>query len=117
LKKKWTLDDTDRDLIVMWHKFNFIKNGQPTEIQSSMVTIGDNDINTAMSKTVGLPLGIAAHKILDNEIIVKGVHIPTSKKYTRLFLIDSKKWVLSLAKGSLNYLKRNRMREFFYSLN
>ncbi|MFT5641345.1 MAG: saccharopine dehydrogenase-like NADP-dependent oxidoreductase [Cyclobacteriaceae bacterium] len=80
LKKKWTLDDTDRDLIVMWHKFNFIKDGQPTEIQSSMVTIGDNDINTAMSKTVGLPLGIAAHKILDNEIIVKGVHIPTSKK-------------------------------------
>ncbi|MEQ8241056.1 MAG: saccharopine dehydrogenase NADP-binding domain-containing protein [Cyclobacteriaceae bacterium] len=80
LKKKWTLDPTDRDMIVMWHKFNFIKNGEPVEIQSSMVTIGDDEINTAMSKTVGLPLAIAAHKILDGEINVTGVHIPTSKK-------------------------------------
>ncbi|MFT7030011.1 MAG: saccharopine dehydrogenase (NADP+, L-glutamate forming) [Marinoscillum sp.] len=77
LKKKWTLDADDRDLIVMWHKFNYLDNGKPKEIQSHMVAIGDNDTNTAMSKTVGLPLAIAAKLVLQGKIKTLGVHIPT----------------------------------------
>lgn len=79
LSKKWTLDDTDHDMIVMWHKFNYVDNGRPKEIQSSMVAIGDDSINTAMAKTVGFPLAIAAKLILQGKIRTKGVGIPTEK--------------------------------------
>jgi hypothetical protein len=33
-------------------------------------------VNTAMAKTVGLPLGIAAKLILQNKIKLIGLHIP-----------------------------------------
>ena len=37
---------------------------------------GRKCIRTAMAKTVGLPLGIAARLILENKIILEGLHIP-----------------------------------------
>ncbi|MEQ9404247.1 MAG: saccharopine dehydrogenase NADP-binding domain-containing protein [Cyclobacteriaceae bacterium] len=80
LKKKWTLDEADRDMIVMWHKFNYLENGVPKQIESNMVAIGDDAINTAMSKTVGLPLAIAAKLIMQGKIDLTGVHIPTQKE-------------------------------------
>ena len=54
LKKKWSLKEEDRDMIVMWHKFDYLEDGKPREIHSTMVAIGDDASNTAMSKTVGL---------------------------------------------------------------
>jgi len=80
LKKKWTLNEDDKDMIVMWHKFNYMDNGHPKEIQSHMVAIGDDAVNTAMSKTVGLPLAITAKLILQGKIQTKGVSIPTKKE-------------------------------------
>lgn len=83
LKKKWTLNNEDRDMIVMWHKFNYIdksNNDKETEIHSSIVTIGEDTINTAMSKTVGLPLGIATKLILEDKVQSKGVLIPIIKE-------------------------------------
>ncbi|MCP4460186.1 MAG: saccharopine dehydrogenase [Cytophagales bacterium] len=80
LKKKWTLNEEDRDLIVMWHKFDYIEKGQPKQIQSSMVVEGEDQTNTAMSKTVGLPLAMAAKHVLSGRINKPGVHIPTHKE-------------------------------------
>ncbi|MEL7149041.1 MAG: saccharopine dehydrogenase C-terminal domain-containing protein, partial [Bacteroidota bacterium] len=79
LKKKWTIQDDDKDMIVMWHKFDFIDKGKPRQIQSHMVVFGENEIDTGMSKTVGLPLAITARLILQGKIPLTGVHIPTSK--------------------------------------
>lgn len=80
LKKKWTLDDTDKDMIVMWHKFSYLDNGRPKEIQAHMIALGDDPVNTAMSKTVGLPLAIAAKMILQGKIKTTGVSIPTQQE-------------------------------------
>jgi saccharopine dehydrogenase-like NADP-dependent oxidoreductase len=80
LKKKWSLDASDRDMIVMWHKFDYIENGRPKQKQAHMVVEGDDPVNTAMSKTVGLPLAVAAILLVENKISVKGVHIPTKKE-------------------------------------
>ncbi len=77
LKKKWTLTKTDRDMIVMWHKFNYLDKDRPKEIQAHMVVYGDDEVNTAMSKTVGLPLAVCAEMILEQKLTLKGVHIPT----------------------------------------
>ena len=80
LKKKWTLKRDDKDMIVMWHKFNFLDNGKERQLESSMVALGDDDQNTAMAKTVGLPLAIAAKLILKGTIDLPGIHVPITKE-------------------------------------
>ena len=45
-------------------------------LKSSLVVKGENALRTAMAKTVGLPLGIAAKLILENKIELCGLHIP-----------------------------------------
>ena len=79
LKKKWSLDPEDRDMIVMWHKFEYLEKGQKREINSTLVAVGDDSVNTAMAKTVGLPVAIAAKMVLKGEITETGVHIPIKR--------------------------------------
>jgi len=79
LKKKWSLTAEDRDMIVMWHKFDFIDKGVHRQIQSHLVVEGEDPVNTAMAKTVGLPLAIAARLVLQGKLHKPGVHIPTTK--------------------------------------
>jgi hypothetical protein len=44
-----------------------------------MAVKGEDAINTAMSKTVGLPLAVSALLILQGKMAPKGVLIPTDK--------------------------------------
>ncbi len=76
LSKKWKLSSADTDFVVMWHRFVYQMKGKREEIQASLVAKGDDAINTAMSKTVGLPLGIAAKLLLQGKIRQRGVVIP-----------------------------------------
>lgn len=66
LRKVWTMNPTDRDLIVMYHKIGWKENGGAHRmIESSMGVEGENAKSTAMAGTVGLPLGIATRLILE----------------------------------------------------
>ena len=76
LEKKWSLDPQDKDMIVMHHKFSFKTDGKDREIHSSMVSIGEDQVYTAMSNTVGLPVAITTKLILDGTIKAKGVQLP-----------------------------------------
>lgn len=78
LKKKWTMTPTEKDMIVMYHKFEYELNGKKERKNKYSVILGEADEKTAMSKTVGLPLGIAAKLILEKKIERKGVIIPTT---------------------------------------
>lgn len=78
-KKKWTLNEDDKDMIVMWHKFEYMEGDKRREIHSTLVAVGDDSTNTAMSKTVGLPVGIAAKMILQGKIKETGVQIPIKR--------------------------------------
>jgi saccharopine dehydrogenase-like NADP-dependent oxidoreductase len=80
LEQKWTLQPEDRDMIVMWHKFDYELDGKEGKAESSLVVTGEDRVNTAMSKTVGLPAAIATRMILNNKINAKGVVIPVSKE-------------------------------------
>ena len=80
LKKKWTLDPEEKDMIVMWHKFDFLDGDKNRQIQSHMVIEGRDSKNTAMSLTVGLPLGIAAKMVLEGNIKATGILTPTHKE-------------------------------------
>ncbi len=77
-ENKLALQPTDKDMIVMLHEIEFEKvNGNKQTIKSSLVVKGENSLHTAMAKTVGLPLGIAAKLILEEKITTRGLHIPT----------------------------------------
>ena len=80
--KKWSLKPDDKDLVVMWHKFNYIDrlSGEEKILTSSMGITGENQIQTAMAKTVGLPLGIAAKLRLTGQLPLIGLYIPTIRE-------------------------------------
>ena len=80
LQNKWSLREEDKDMIVMWHKFNFSQKGVDKEIRSHMVYIGKDNKFTAMSDTVGLPLGIAAKLLLSGKIKGRGVKLPIERE-------------------------------------
>lgn len=80
LMDKWTLRPGERDMIVMYHKFGYELNGEKKQIDSTMVTIGEDDTYTAMAKTVGLPLAIVTLAILNEKITTHGVQIPIKKE-------------------------------------
>jgi len=80
LEKKLALKPTDKDMIVMLHEIEYTSGNTKNSIHSSLLVKGDDSIHTAMAKTVGLPLGIAAKLILNGKINLTGLHIPVIKE-------------------------------------
>ena len=80
VEQKLALQPNDKDMIVMLHEIDYELNGVTKTILSSLVVKGENNLRTAMAKTVGLPLGITAKLILEEKIKLKGLHIPTRKE-------------------------------------
>ncbi|WP_324719852.1 saccharopine dehydrogenase family protein [Salinimicrobium sp. HB62] len=80
LMDKWTLSKDDKDMIVMYHKFGYEINGEKKQIDATMVNIGQDQSRTAMARTVGLPVAIAALKILNGTISTPGVQLPITKE-------------------------------------
>ena len=80
LSDSWSLEEHDKDMIVMYHKFGYEVNGEKKQIDSKMVCIGDDQTYTAMAKTVGLPVAIATLQILNGNIKTPGVQLPLNKE-------------------------------------
>lgn len=80
LMDKWSLSEEDKDMIVMYHKFGYEINGEKKQIDATMVNIGQDQTRTAMARTVGLPVAIAALKILNGTISTPGVQLPITKE-------------------------------------
>jgi saccharopine dehydrogenase-like NADP-dependent oxidoreductase len=80
LEQKWAMQQNDKDMVVMYHKFGYELNGEKKMLESSMVTIGEDALNTAMARTVGIPVAIATKLIANGEINTPGVHLPISKE-------------------------------------
>ena len=76
LEEKWMLGPRDRDMILMQHKFEYSIGGERWEKVSTLVCTGEDSKRTAMAKTVGLPLGIAARLLVEGKIKRRGVCIP-----------------------------------------
>ena len=79
-EEKLSLSKDDKDMVVMQHQFEYIFEKKNYRLNSSLVVYGDDQRNTAMAKTVGLPVAIAVKLILNKTIKLKGVQIPTSKE-------------------------------------
>jgi saccharopine dehydrogenase-like NADP-dependent oxidoreductase len=73
---KLALQPEDKDMVVMLHEIGYTLDEQPASVKSALIVTGEDALHTAMAKTVGLPLGIAAKLILDEKIKLTGLHIP-----------------------------------------
>lgn len=107
LEERWTLQDDDKDMIVMYHKFGYELNGEKKQIDASMVSLGKDRIYTAMAKTVGLPVAIAALQILNGKIKKTGVQIPISKEIYQPILKELKTNNIVFVEREVPYLGYN----------
>ncbi len=83
LLDKWKLSPEDKDMIIMQHEIEYELKGKTHQIISSMVMKGEDSNDTAMSRLVGLPLGIFVKLIIEGKITTTGVNIPVmSEVYT-----------------------------------
>lgn len=76
MEKSWVLQAADKDMIVMLHEITYSQNQQLHKIKSSLIVKGEDHLRTAMAKTVGLPLAIAAVLIAEGRLTETGLHIP-----------------------------------------
>ena len=107
LMEKWALAKDDKDMIVMYHKFGYELNGKNYQIDSSMVTLGEDQTYTAMSKTVGLPVAIAALKILNKTITTPGVLRPIDKEVYEPILKELETYGVEFNEQKKEYLGYN----------
>ncbi len=92
LEEKWKLEPDDKDMIVMQHQFEYLLKGKRKRIVASLIVIGENTDETAMSMTVGLPAGIAVKLILEGKIHATGVRIPTTREFYNPILNELEKY-------------------------
>ncbi len=107
LMDKWTLQEDEKDMIVMYHKFGYELDGKKKQIDSNMVIKGEDQTYTAMAKTVGLPVAIAALKILNGEITTPGVLRPLAKEIYEPILKELEDNGITFKEHFANYLGYN----------
>jgi|TARA_R100000306_G_scaffold14634_1_gene18186 saccharopine dehydrogenase (NAD+, L-glutamate forming) len=107
LEDKWTLQPEDKDMIIMYHKFGYELNGEKKQIDSHMVLTGEDQTYTAMAKTVGLPVAMAAIKILNKEITTPGVQRPIKKEVYEPILEEMEKHGITFKENFTKYLGYN----------
>ncbi len=76
LETKLAMRPQDKDMIVMLHEIEYEAENKKHAVKSSLTVKGEDSVRTAMAKTVGLPIGIAAVLILEGKIDLAGLHIP-----------------------------------------
>lgn len=107
LNDSWTLQPEDKDMIVMYHKFGYEINGEKVQKDSQMVCLGQDQTYTAMAKTVGLPVAMAALLILNGKIKTTGVQIPIRKEVYLPVLAALEKYGIRFTEKPMPYLGYN----------
>ncbi|MCG2460613.1 saccharopine dehydrogenase NADP-binding domain-containing protein [Flavobacteriaceae bacterium F89] len=107
LEESWTLDEQDKDMIVMYHKFGFELGEKRHQIDANMVVLGKDREHTAMAKMVGLPVAMAALLILNKKIIGTGVRIPIQEEVYAPILSELKKYGINFKEYHVPYLGYN----------
>jgi saccharopine dehydrogenase (NAD+, L-glutamate forming) len=111
LMEKWTLQPNEKDMIVMYHKFGYELEGKLYQIDSSMVTIGEDQTYTAMAKTVGLPIAIATLAILNENIVTPGVQIPLTQEVYDPILKELNEYGIHFDEKEVPYLGYNPLNQ------
>jgi saccharopine dehydrogenase (NADP+, L-glutamate forming) len=78
LETRLAMRPEDKDMIVMQHEIGYLRGGKRLRQTSTLVVKGEDALHTAMARTVGLPLGIAAKLMLEGKVPLRGVQIPVA---------------------------------------
>lgn len=97
IENKLALKHEDKDMVVMLHEIEYEKNKQHQALKSTLVLKGEDGVRTAMAKTVGLPLAIAAKLILLGKINLSGLHIPVLPEIYEPVMQELKDFGISFA--------------------
>lgn len=74
---KMTLQPDEKDMCVMQHTFLArYPDGKKEVVRSRLVDFGSPSDFTSIARTVAFPVATAVRLILENEITIKGLHIP-----------------------------------------
>ena len=107
LEDKWTLAPEDKDMVVMYHKFGYEHKGERKQIDMTMVSVGNDQVHTAMAKTVGLPVAIATLRILNKQITTPGVQLPITKEVYTPILKELEDYGVVFKEFQVPYLDYN----------
>lgn len=107
LMDSWTLQEDEKDMIVMYHKFGYVLDGKKLQIDATMVAIGEDRTYTAMAKTVGLPVAITTLQILNGKIKTPGVQMPISKEVYQPILKELEDYGIVFKEKKAPYLGYN----------
>lgn len=100
LLKKINLEDADKDRVVMIHDIKYKQGDKKFRYRTVLDINGENQQETALTKTVGLPMALAALGLLKNEIHYNGLLLPFNS-------ILSKYIVPKLSDYNLNFVHEN----------
>lgn len=107
LMDSWTLEEDDKDMIVMYHKFGYELHGKKHQIDANMVVVGEDQTYTAMAKTVGLPVAMATLAILNGKITTPGVQMPINKEVYNPILSELKDFGIQFNEKEMPYYGYN----------
>jgi saccharopine dehydrogenase-like NADP-dependent oxidoreductase len=92
IEQKLLLQPTDKDLVVLHHEIGYELEGKKRMANSSLIVKGEDHLNTAIDKTIGLPLGMAAKQIFQGNINETGLHIPVMSSVYIPVLLELEKY-------------------------
>ena len=102
LEPKWKLEPGDKDMLVMYHEFEYSFGTEHKKITSTLVTLGEDEVFTAMSNTVGLPVAIAAKLMLAGRITERGVTLPVHKEVYEPILAELETFGITFDEKEMN---------------
>jgi saccharopine dehydrogenase-like NADP-dependent oxidoreductase len=94
MQEKLRLPDGARDMVVLVHEVEALypkEKNRVEKITDTMIEYGTPRGETAISRTVGLPLAITTRLILEGEIPLTGCHIPTHPAIYKPVLVELEK--------------------------
>ncbi len=81
MQDKLQFEDVERDMIVLQHRFDAeYSDGSQKTIVSTLVDFGLPGGHSAMARTVGLPVAVAAKLVLQGKFKRPGLYIPIQKE-------------------------------------
>lgn len=91
LEQKMQFKPTERDLVVLQHKFGIEnKDGSKTVKTSTLVEYGVPGGYSAMARLVGIPCGVAVKQVLNGTISERGILAPINTKINESLIKELK---------------------------
>lgn len=103
LLQKWKLGDEEKDMIIMQHEIEYMQGTQRKFVTSTLIQEGNNATDTAMSRLVGLPMGIFIKHLLSGHRVPVGVVIPIQAEVYKPVLKELSEYGVGFKEYVMNY--------------